>query len=391
MAFFNMQAGDAPLLKRLADEYTLSDNHHQPAQGGTGIQHLFLGTGDDIFWSDGNGNPTVPPASQIANPNPKPGTNNEYTLDGRYSNCSDLPAPGVLPIVRYLDSLPYETTANCDRGHYYMLNNTSPGFLPNGQMDSTGVANGTSIPPSNVRTIGDALNERSISWTYYAGAYNAAVNLANGSNNPLDAVGQAYCKECNFAAYASSIMGDPAQRSQHIKDIAEFYAAVTAGTLPAVSFVKPDELVDGHPASSELDLYEAMLQKVLDTLDDNPGLKAETALIITFDEGGGYYDSGFIQPLDFFGDGPRVPLLVVSPYSKGGHVVHSYTDHVSILKFIERNWRLGRLTRRSRDNLPNPHRDTDNPYVPVNSPAIGDLFDMFHFGHGAENEHHKGG
>jgi phospholipase C len=186
-------------------------------------------------------------------------------------------------------------------------------------------------------------------------------------------------------------MGDPAQRSQHIKDIAEFYAAVTAGTLPSVSFLKPDELVDGHPASSKLDLYEAMLQKVLDTLDDNPGLKAETALIITFDEGGGYYDSGFIQALDFFGDGPRVPLLVVSPYSKGGHVVHSYTDHVSILKFIERNWRLGRLTRRSRDNLPNPHRDTDNPYVPVNSPAIGDLFDMFHFGHGAENEHHKGG
>ena len=69
MAFYNMQNGDAPLFKKLADEYTLSDNHHQPAQGGSGIQHIFLGTGDDIFWSDGNGNPTVPPVSQIANPN----------------------------------------------------------------------------------------------------------------------------------------------------------------------------------------------------------------------------------------------------------------------------------------------------------------------------------
>jgi hypothetical protein len=87
------------------DEYTLSDNHHQPTQGGSAIQHIFLGTGDDIFWSDGNGNPTVPPASQIANPNPKPGTNNQYMLDGRYSNCSDLAAPGVLPVLRYLDSL----------------------------------------------------------------------------------------------------------------------------------------------------------------------------------------------------------------------------------------------------------------------------------------------
>jgi phospholipase C len=87
------------------------------------------------------------------------------------------------------------------------------------------------------------------------------------------------------------------------------------------------------------------------------GLEAQTALFITFDEGGGYYDSGFIQPIDFFGDGPRVPLVVVSPYSKGGHVAHSYADHVSILKFIERNWRLEPLSARSRDNLPNPFGD----------------------------------
>ena len=73
---------------------------------------------------------------------------------------------------------------------------------------------------------------------------------------------------------------------------------------------------------------------------------AQTALLITFDEGGGYYDSGFIQPIDFFGDGPRVPLVVVSPYSKGGHVAHTYADHVSILKFIERNWRLEPLSAR---------------------------------------------
>ena len=79
MAFYNMQNGDAPLFKKLADEYTISDNYHQPAQGGTGIQHVFLGTGDNIFWSDGNGNPAMPPSDQIANPNPLSGTNNQYT------------------------------------------------------------------------------------------------------------------------------------------------------------------------------------------------------------------------------------------------------------------------------------------------------------------------
>ena len=389
MAFYNMQDEDAPLFKKLADEYTISDNYHQPGQGGTGIQHVFLGTGDDIYWSDGNGNPAVPPASQIANPNPQSGTNNRYTVDGRFSNCSDVfNAPGVLPIVRYLDSLPYAVQANCDVGHYYMLNNTNPGFLPNGQIDTAGIATGGSIPPSSVRTIGDALNDKSIPWAYYGGAYNAAVNLANGSTDPADAVGQTYCNICNFESYASSIMGDPAQRTAHIKDATDFYAAVGNDTLPAVSFVKPDGLLDGHPASSKVGLLEGMLQKILNTLDGNPELKAETAVFITFDEGGGYYDSGYIQPLDFFGDGPRIPLVVVSPYSTGGHVVHSYTDHASILKFIERNWHLAPLTGRSRDNLSNPRTYKGNPYLPVNSPAIGDLFDMFDFDHKVEKRSH---
>jgi phospholipase C len=379
MAFYNMQNGDAPLLKRLADEYTIADNYHQPAQGGTGIQHVFLGTGDDVFWSDGNGNPTSPPLAIVANPNPQTGSNNHYTVDGNFSNCSDVfNAPGVLPIVSYLRKLPYEVGSNCERGHYYMLNNTNPGYLPNGVVDTTGIGSGASIPPSSVPTIGDALNGKSISWAYYGGAYNAAVNLANGSTNPRDAVGATYCNICNFESYASSIMGST-QRGTYIKDATDFFAAVQNGTLPAVSFIKPDGLLDGHPASSKVDLFEGMLQKILDTLDQNPQLKAETALFVTFDEGGGYYDSGFIQPLDFFGDGPRVPLIVVSAYSTGGHVVHTYSDHVSILKFIERNWGLEPLTARSRDNLPNPITEHDNPYVPNNSPAIGDLFDMFKF------------
>jgi phospholipase C len=111
----------------------------------------------------------------------------------------------------------------------------------------------------------------------------------------------------------------------------------------------------------------------------NPELYASTAIFITFDEGGGYYDSGFIQPLDFFGDGPRIPFIVVSPYTTGGRIVHNYADHASVIKFIERNWGLKPLTARSRDNLPNPVTIPLNPYVPVNMPAIDDLFSMFSF------------
>jgi phospholipase C len=143
-------------------------------------------------------------------------------------------------------------------------------------------------------------------------------------------------------------------------------------------------LVDGHPASSKLILFEGFVKKIVEGVQANPALAGNTAIFITFDEGGGYWDSGYVQPLDFFGDGTRIPLIVVSPFSKGGHISHTYSDHVSTLKFIERNWRLTPITARSRDNLPNPIV-AGNPYVPVNSPAIGDLFDLFDFDHGDWN------
>jgi phospholipase C len=102
-------------------------------------------------------------------------------------------------------------------------------------------------------------------------------------------------------------------------------------------------------------------------------------VFITFDEGGGYYDSGYVQPVDFFGDGTRIPLLIISPYSTGGIMSHGYGDHVSLIKFIERNWGLSPITNRSCDNFPNPVTTASNPYVSTNRPALDDLFDAFNF------------
>jgi phospholipase C len=304
-------------------------------------------------------------------------------FDGNFTECADSNQPGIKPIRDYLRSLPYRPNPNCQKDHYYMVNNDSPGFLPDGTIDTSGIGKGASVPPINVRTVGEALNEKNISWAYYGGAYNAAVDLQHnpGSTDPTVLVGASYCNICNFESYSNAIMGDPDQRAAHIKDATDFFTAIDGNELPSVSYVKPDGLLDGHPASSKFDLFEAMVTKIMDHLKAQPKLMKETAFMITLDEGGGFYDSGYIQPLDFFGDGPRIPLIVISPYTKGGHVNHAYADHVSILKFIERNWHLKPLTDRSRDNFPNPMVRDDNPYVPFNSPAIDDLFDMFQFNH----------
>jgi phospholipase C len=93
MGFYNTQQGDAPYLKYLADNYAMSDNYHQPVMGGMGANHIMMGTGDAIWFSDGNGNPEIPPhktlvwsgtpnagvVDEVEDPDPQADTNNRYT------------------------------------------------------------------------------------------------------------------------------------------------------------------------------------------------------------------------------------------------------------------------------------------------------------------------
>ncbi len=228
--------------------------------------------------------------------------------------------------------------------------------------------------PRRCAQLATSCSQTNVSFAYFGDQWNIYVN------DPYYQLPQdIYCNICNFLQYTTSIMTNPALRSAHIKDTVDLYADIQNGTLPAVSYVKPSGLVDGHPASSKLDLFEGFVKKIVDGVQANPKLWESTAIFVTFDEGGGYYDSGYVQPLDFFGDGTRVPLIVVSAHTRPGHISHTYTDHVSILKFIERNWNLQPITDRSRDNLPNPRFNPQNPYAPANAPAIGDLWDMFSF------------
>ena len=178
--------------------------------------------------------------------------------------------------------------------------------------------------------------------------------------------------------YATSIMTDPAKRANIQHGLEDFDAAVAKGGLPAVTFLKPGD-DDGHPGYSTLAAFEAFVTHAVAEVQNNPSLWKDSAIFVTFDEGGGYYDSGYVQPVSFFGDGTRVPMVVISPYAKRGFVSHTYTDHVSILKFIERNWGLATLSHRSLDNLPNPVATNSDPYKPTNGPAIGDMFDYFDF------------
>ena len=433
MGFFNMAQGDAPYFNFLAKTYASSDNFHQSIMGGTGANFFAIATGDvAVFQRDGV--LATPPESQIENPDPQFGLSNPnfFTHDGysggSYVNCSDNAQPGVAAIAHFLGEK--EIPKNCEPGAYYLVNNYDPAYNMDGtlKLGSNGTpkfedATAHVYPPQTRRTIGELLSEHNVSWKWYTGGRDDA-DATSDALYPL-VYAQVYPKvaaqvkmqlaayfpagvpDAIVSTYATPVatkyaisttktylynnLGDPLNASENIVNgplhdnlmgLSTFSADVSGGTLPEVSFVVPKNLDSGHPGYSAPARYEAFLSNLVAEVQANPELYASTAIIITTDEGGGYFDSGRIQSLDFFGDGPRIPLLIVSPYAKPGHVDHTYYDHASILKFIERNWNLPHLSDRSRDNLPNPEKKegekSDDDRV------IGDLMNMFSF----NNKHH---
>ncbi len=301
MGFYNVQQGDAPYFKYLADNFAMSDNFHQAVMGGTGANHVMLGTGDAIWFSDGNGNPLQPPRNQlvaagspnagivdeIENPDPQAGTNNWYTEDGygggsygspsygggTYTNCSDLTQPGVTQITTYLSSLTTPIKPHCDSNHFYLLNNYNPGYYGNGSNAYADIGNPNetvfTIPPSTLRNIGDELNENNISWAYYGDQW--STYLANPDGNYVTA-DNTFCNICNFFQYSTSIMTSASSRA-NLRDTTALYSAIKHGTLPAVSYVKPDGWLDGHPASSKLNLFEGFVKKIVDDVQANPAYR----------------------------------------------------------------------------------------------------------------------
>src|SRR5271168_4251007 len=205
LGFYNVQQGDVPYFKSLADNYAMSDNFHQSVNGGTGANHIMLGHGDAIFFYDPSSKtPYVPPngvevdkgspnqgvVSEVENPDPATGTNNWYKQDGygnggfgssasgggSYTNCSDTSQPGVKEIVKYLRSLPEPIDPRCEAGRYYLLNNYNPGYFGDGSnayIDTTAGDTPFTIPPSSTPSIGDDMNAHHISWKYYGDQWNA--------------------------------------------------------------------------------------------------------------------------------------------------------------------------------------------------------------------------
>ena len=382
MGFANMSTGDAPFFKSRAAQYAISDNYHQSIQGGTGANFFAIATADMAYYNTA-GTAATPPANQIENPDPMAQTPNFYSQDGysggSYVNCSDATQPGVNAILTFLGTSGVKS--NCDAGKFYLVNNYGLGYDMNGNAQPIG-PNNFNLPPQTVPTIAEALAAKGVAWKWYTGGREQADVTADAAafGVPVAVAQAAQYNTIGDPLVASSNVNASASLKAGLAGLTTLYADIAGGTLPAVSFVVPKNLDSGHPGYSVPAKYELFLQDLIARVKANPTLWAHTAIIITTDEGGGHFDTGYIQPVDFFGDGPRIPMIVVSPLARANYIDHQYHDHASVLKFIERNWRVAPLSNRSRDNLPNPISASTNLYQPINkAPAVGDLMSLFAF------------
>jgi phospholipase C len=192
------------------------------------------------------------------------------------------------------------------------------------------------VPQQTNPTIGDRLNDAHLTWAWYSGGWDEACAGTPDKSFQFHHQPFAY-----YANYADGTKG----RADHLLDESAFIAAAQNGNLPAVSFVKPLGNENEHPGYSNVSSGEHHAVDLINAIRNGPQWK-DTAIFVTYDENGGFWDHVPPPVVDGWGPGTRVPAIVISPYARKHFVDHTVYDTTSILAFIEHRWNLPPLSSR---------------------------------------------
>ena len=254
--------------------------------------------------------------------------------------------------------------------------------------DDCSDASHTSTNPVGVMTgtnIGDLLNARHVTWGWFQGGFaptstssagyavcGAAHQNIGGATvadySPHHDPFQYYKSTANprhLPPSSEAAIGRTDQ-ANHQYDLSDFYTTLKDGNMPAVSYLKAAEYQDGHPGYSDPTDEQHFLVATINQIEQSRFWKS-TAIVVTYDDSDGWYDhqkspvvngsntavdaavcTGVPAALgdtpDRCGYGSRLPLLVISPWTRENYVSHNVTDQSSVVKFIEDNWLGGRST-----------------------------------------------
>lgn len=345
----------------LAQQYVMSDNFFHSAFGGSFLNHQFLIAAAA---------PTYPNAASL-----------------NASAIATLDSSGILALnengklvhdgsITPIGGQAYAGTPGQTFDQNYVVNTsfsinmaTSTTAFPGGVPPASLLPSQNDSNPADTtrpfrKTIGDLLDDAGISWKWYSGGYENALqsspsnplHYGNSGPNNVDSLFQSHHQP--FVYYdrykpfdASQADGRSPFSAARLQDETKFFADVINNTLPAVSFIKPLGPNDEHPGYASLQQGQDHVASIVQALQNNPTLWARTAIIITYDEHGGRWDH--VTPLarDIWGPGVRVPAIVISPLAKRGYVDHELRDTSSILATIERRFGLPSLNERDASAL----------------------------------------
>jgi phospholipase C len=289
----------------IVQQYTLCDNFFHSAFGGSFLNHMWLIAAQTPQW-------TAAPSKMLT------------VLDSKGNPTTDK---------------------NCTPDYYvvntsYSVNSPHPNFA-----DPT-----TLIPNLTFKTIGDELTTANVSWAWYSGKWNSVQTAGSTDSSLFQFHHQPFAYFANFADGTQA-------KKDHLKDETDFTAAINAGTLPAVSFWKPYGVDNEHPGYTDLITGDTYLANMINTIKNSP-IWNDCAIIITYDEHGGFWDHVAPPVIDKWGPGARVPGIIISPFAKTGYVDHTQYETVSILSFIEKRFGLSALG--TRDAAANPFSNAFN-------------------------------
>ena len=239
------------------------------------------------------------------------------------------------------------------------------------------------------QNIGDLLNKAGITWGSFMGGFANCKNVSTGITGlsttdyiPHHAFFQYWQSTSNpnhTPRTSVAMIGHQGDAANHNYDLSDFWDALSAHNLPAVSFIKARAIEDGHAGYSDPLDEQNFLVQFINKLEKSPEWH-DTAVVISYDDSDGWYDhvmgpivnqsnvtddqllgpgncgtpkpdaDGAIQN-GRCGYGPRLPLIVISPFAKSNFVDHRVTDQSSIIRFIEDNWGLGRIGNGSADAI----------------------------------------
>jgi phospholipase C len=326
----------------LAQQYTMDDNFFHAAYGGSFLNHQFLVAAAAPEW-----NQAIPNANFSSHP-AVDATKTDGAMNAA-GHDSNLTGPDLVAA----------------DGNRFVVNTTfSANLVPsfsapgaNTLLKSINDSNPADSTRPFEANIGDSLSNAGVSWKWYSGGWDAAVNLqeayASGNAAQIAAAKVPFAAGQPFnlfqwhhqpLAYYDNYSPLSPGGQAHLQDENNFFSDLSSGNLPAVTFIKPLGPDNEHPGYTNLLNGQQHVADIVHAVQNSPDW-AHTAIIVTYDEHGGRWDH--VNPTAAngpWGDGARVPGIVISPYAKQGYVDHATHDTLSILSTIEKRFNLAPLT-----------------------------------------------